>query len=74
MSSNATSKAMRMVCAIEDGLADSPAGIVSVQVDGTTVSYDRIKALEELKYWRSQAGKASGRKPKLSSINLGGAW
>lgn len=71
---SSSSKAARMVTAIEDALAGSPAGVVSVQVDGTTVTYDRAKAIDELRYWRREAGKAVGRKPRVASINLGGAW
>ena len=67
------STALKMIEALETALATN-AGVVSVSVDGTTVQYDRATAMEELRYWKREDAKATGRKPKLSSINLGGAW
>lgn len=66
-------QAEKMITILETALANN-AGVVSVSIDGTTVQYDRAQALEELQYWERRAGKAAGRRPKVSSINLGGAW
>lgn len=63
--------AAQQVAAIERALAESPAGVVQVTVDATTVRYDRQQAIEELKYWR---GQATTRRPRLSSIDLSSAW
>lgn len=59
-----------MADAIRRALNDTPAGTVSIAIDGQTVTYDRLKAIEELKYWERRASAETGRKPRVSSIDL----
>jgi len=62
-----------MVDTLEAALA-SNAGVVEVVVDGTRVRYDRAQALRELDYWKREAARKAGTRPKIASINLGSAW
>ena len=62
-----------MVELLTTALATSP-GVVSIGVDGQTITYDRKSALEELKFWQRQAARAAGTRPISGQINLGAAW
>jgi hypothetical protein len=64
--------AQQMVTLIRTALAANPIGVVTVTVDGQTVEYDRRQALDELKFWQTEAAKESGRRPRSMSINLSG--
>jgi hypothetical protein len=67
-----TPTAKTMIDTIKRALADTPAGTVSISVDGQTVTYDRMKAIAELKYWEQTAANETGRKPRVSRIDLSG--
>ena len=59
----------QMIDALESALSEN-AGVVSVNVDGTSVRYDRQQALRELDYWKREQSRAQGRRPRASSVNL----
>lgn len=61
-----------MVEVLRNALATG-AGVVSISVDGVTVSYSREQALRELQFWEKRAARASGRRPRIVSIDLSGA-
>ncbi|MGI4815805.1 MAG: hypothetical protein ACRYGG_21055 [Janthinobacterium lividum] len=63
--------AQEQVDRLERMLQDN-AGVKSVSVDGQTVVFDRVQAIEELEYWRRRA--ASGRRSMFRGINAGSAW
>lgn len=65
--------ASEMVEALTTALA-SNVGVVEVQVDGQRVKYDRKQALEELRFWQSQANRAEGKRPIAGQIRLDGSW
>lgn len=67
-----TTTAQQMVDLITAALAASPVGVVSVSVDGQTVSYSRSQAIDELKFWQRQAAKEAGKRPRAARIYLGG--
>lgn len=62
-----------MVTVLETFLA-SNAGVVEVTVDGQRVKWDRAQALRELQYWQRRVQEEQGKRPRLSTINLGNAW
>ena len=64
--------ASQMVALIKAALAAAPVGPVTIVVDGQTITYDRMKAIEELKFWQREAAKEAGSRPRASSIYLGG--
>lgn len=47
-------------------------GVKRITVDGQTVELDPAGALEQMKYFDRKAAVAAGRRPRTSSINLGG--
>lgn len=61
--------ARKMRTALETALA-SNAGIVSVNVDGTSVSYDRQKAMAEYMKWDKLVIRLSRKHGRYSSIRL----
>jgi hypothetical protein len=63
------SDAQSMIEALESALSEN-AGVVSVNVDGTSVRYDRQQALRELDYWQRQKAQQAGKRPRVSSVNL----
>ena len=64
--------ASEMVSLIKAALRKAPIGVVTVIVDGQTVSYSRSQALEELKFWKNEAAQESGTRPRAMSIDLRG--
>lgn len=66
--------AAEMVEKIRDAIATHPIGIVSVVVDGQTVTYSRSQALEELRFWQREAATEAGTRRRVRSINLGGSF
>jgi hypothetical protein len=58
-----------MINALQSALSEN-AGVVSVNVDGTSVRYDRKQALRELDYWQRQKAQSAGKRPRVSSVNL----
>lgn len=65
--------AKNMVKQIETALSTG-AGVVSVTVDGQTVRWDRNKALKELDYWRRQASRSGGKRPRVATMRLTNAF
>lgn len=64
-----------MVAIIEAAIAENPVGVVSLNVDGTTVSWDSDKAHKMLDYWRLRKAQQLGtKKPKVGRLDLGAAW
>ncbi len=47
-----------------------PVGVMTVVVDGQTVSYSRGQAIEELRFWQQQAAAELGLRPRVSRIRL----
>jgi hypothetical protein len=64
--------AAEMVDKITVALRDNPIGVVTVSVDGQTVTYSRAQALDELRFWQQQAARAAGTRPRVARINLSG--
>jgi len=62
-----------MADAIRAALATTPAGLVSVTVDGTTTQWDRLKALQELEKWERRASRTAGR-PIIRGLNISNAF
>lgn len=62
--------AAQMVQVIEQALLENPAGVLSVNVDGQTVQWNRSQAIKELEYWKRQANQSAGRRPRVATINL----
>lgn len=62
--------AAEMVQIILQALRDTPAGVASIAVDGTMVSYTRAQLLDELKYWQNRALAESGARPRVANILL----
>lgn len=62
------------LAAIESAIAEHPAGVVTVVVDGTSVRFDRKQLLAERDYWQRRVNQASGKRPVSGSINLSNAW
>lgn len=66
-----TTTAQQMVDLITAALAANPVGVVSVSVDGQSVSYSRSAALDELKFWERRAAKEAGTRARAARIVLG---
>lgn len=66
--------AQQMVDLIAAALAANPIGVVTVNVDGQTVEYDRAQALKELAFWEQRAARERGGRPRVRSINLGNTF
>ena len=64
--------AQQMVDQLEEMLMTG-AGVASVSVDGTAVTYSRAQALKELEWWRKQVARYSRTKSRTTTINLGNA-
>ena len=64
-----TTFAEDMVTSLETLLAAN-VGVTSVTVDGQSVTYADL--LKQYNYWKSRVARASGDKPPLSTIILGG--
>jgi len=64
--------AKRMVDAIEEQLATG-VGIVNVNVDGMSVTFNREKAFEELQKWSKLVIRLSRTKSRTSAIRLDNA-
>ncbi len=66
--------AENMVAALETALA-SNVGVSSITVDGLTISYQsRAQMLSELRHWKDEVAKQSGKRPRAATIGLSGAW
>ena len=61
-----------MVTAIKTALESSESGIVSINIDGMSVQYDRASALRELVFWESRVARETGARPRASQIRLDG--
>jgi hypothetical protein len=61
---------------IADALANAIAaneGALSVTVDGVTMTFaDPLTLAQAYEFWAKKAAVASGRRPRLATINLGG--
>jgi len=64
-------QAQIMVDALETAIK-SNAGIVQVNIDGTSVRYDRKQALDELLYWQRRQARESRTRPAAAQVYLGG--
>lgn len=62
--------AASMVAMIKEALYLNPGGVVTVTVDGQTVTYSRETAIAELKFWQQQAASESSTRPRVASVNL----
>lgn len=61
-----------MVEIIKTALAEQPAGLVSVSIDGVTQQFNRSDLRDELEWYEKRVAKAAGRRPRVGRINLGG--
>jgi hypothetical protein len=71
---SATTTAQQMVTAISAALAANPLGVVSISMDGQTVTYSRKQALEELAFWEKRVARQSGARPRAAVIDLSGGF
>jgi len=62
--------AQDMVDAIKTALKTNPAAVLTVIIDGQTVTYSRAQAIEELKFWQREAGREAGTKPRVARMRL----
>lgn len=62
--------AAQMVTAIKAALLASPAAVLTIVVDGQTVTYARAQAIAELKFWQTEAAKEAGTRRRIATINL----
>lgn len=69
----ASTSTKTQIAALEKFLS-SGAGVRRMVIDGTTVEYDRAQAQNELNDLRRNEARSAGRKPRVSTINLGTAW
>jgi len=51
---------------------ETNAGVVTVNVNGLNVTYNRDQALRELTFWERRAGREAGTRPVTAGINLSG--
>ena len=59
--------------ALEAALATG-AGVVSVSIDGQTVTYNRADARAELQFWARKRARERRQRPAAASIRLGGIY
>lgn len=59
-----------MVSAISTALQQNPGAVVSVSIDGQTVTYNRKQAMDELKYWEDVYSEEDGGRPRARTITL----
>jgi hypothetical protein len=57
---------------LEMQLAQMPPGATRIKVDGLETEFSIDEALKALSYWKSQAAKDKGTRPRISSIDLTG--
>lgn len=62
------------VTAIRDALAASPAGVVSVSIDGQTTNWNRADLRAELDWSEKKLAQAKGTRRVARSINLSSGW
>ena len=59
-----------MVTALETALS-SNIGVKQISVDGQTLTFvDRSQMIEELKFWRAEAAKVTGRRRPFRGVDL----
>lgn len=63
--------AKRMVASLEDAIEDG-VGVVSVSIDGVSVTFSRETAIKELETWRKQVNRYSRTKGRFSTMRLDG--
>ena len=66
-----TTFAEKMVARFEELLLES-AGLKSVVIDGTQVSYEDLEA--KYRYWKKKVAEEQGSAPLSAQIDLGAAW
>jgi hypothetical protein len=72
MASTNTS-AREIVKQIRTAIATNPLGVVSVSVDGQTVSYSGLSEMNAAySFWQAEAAKEAGQRPRVSQIKLSG--
>lgn len=71
--SQRTDQIEAMITALEAFLL-SNVGVGEIVVDGQKIRYERSNALTELKYWRGELAKVTGKRRVFNPINLGGSW
>ncbi len=54
--------------------AGGQSGIVSVTIDGVTTQFDEAGAREALDYWEARAKRASGKRRRVRTMDLRGAY
>jgi hypothetical protein len=59
-----------MVAKLTDALAANPVGVVSISVDGQTVTYSRSQALAELTFWERRTATRAAKRPRAATIDL----
>jgi hypothetical protein len=62
------------MCQIIEDFLKTNAGTKQVTVDGQTIVFDRVQALEELKYWHREAARQAGSRRPFRGIDIGSAW
>ena len=68
----ATPTAAEMVTLIKQALYANPVGVVTINVDGQTVTYSRSQAISELKFWQAEAALEGSTRPRAAWIRLDG--
>jgi len=59
-----------IIDALEVGLAENPAGPVSISIDGVSTTYNRPAAIQELEYWRKRYSLEQGTRSRVSRIKM----
>lgn len=67
-----TTNVKAIIDALESGLAENPAGPVSISIDGVSTTYNRPAAIQELEYWRKRYALEQGTRSRSSRIKLNG--
>jgi hypothetical protein len=62
--------AARMAEMLQRALRESPAALLTVTVDGQTVTYTRKQAIDELQFWERRAAREAGRRPIVAQIGM----
>jgi len=67
--------AQRMKAALETALAtNTQAGLVSIQIDGQAVTYNRKDARDEYEFWSRRVARENGARPNVATIRLDKAF
>jgi len=54
--------------------SDGATGIISVTIDGVTTQFSEPEARKALDYWEARAKRASGKRRRIYTMDLRGAY